>query len=185
MTVLPRLPLVALLLLCPLLLGEHAAAQTAAAPQTGGAPVAATEESRREAHALADLLKFQARAEATVAQMRLSAVRSVAQSSGKSAEEAGRIVDELIMPDFKELQPQVEALLTENLAAAFTAGELRQLRNFFTSPIGQRFLQLMPGVDRDGQRQILLLGQKTFHAAVEAHAEALRARGVAPPGLKP
>jgi len=175
-----------------LLLSLGAAAQTPAKPSAAGAPtaaagsqmrpgsvpLAATDDSRREARALGDLLLFPDRARNTVAQMRAQAVQATVQRSGKSVPEATQIVDELIMPDFKDVEAKVAALLVENLAAGFTASDLAQMRVFFTSPIGRRWLQFMPIVERDNLRQIQLLGQQAFHEAVTQHADALHARGV-------
>lgn len=179
MTMLRPPSLVAFLLLCPLLLCPLLPQRGAAAqPLPGTVPVAATEESRREAHALGDMLQYPARAQTIVAQMRLSAVRAAAQASGKPPEEAARIVDEIVMPDFKDVQAQVEALLVENLATAFTAADLRQLRNFFNSPLGQRWIKTIPSFERDNLRQIQLLGQKTFNDSIGKHADELRTRGI-------
>lgn len=175
-----------------LLLSLGAAAQTPARPADAGAnaaaaaaqlhpasvPLAATEDSRREARALGNLLLFPARARNTVAQMRAQAVQATAQRTGKPLPEAAQIVDEIIMPDFKDVETKVEALLVENLAAAFTASDLAQMRTFFASPVGQRWMQSMPVVERDDVRQIQLLGQETFHAAITRHADTLHARGV-------
>ena len=82
------------------------------------------------------------------------------------------------MPEFKDVAAKIEAVLIENLAAGFTASELVQMRAFFASPVGQRWIQSMPSVERDDQRQIQMLGQETFRDAVNRHADALRAHGV-------
>jgi hypothetical protein len=52
------------------------------------------------------------------------------------------------------------------------------MRTFFSSPLGQRWLQSMPAVERDDVRQIQLLGQQAFHDAIARHADALHAQGV-------
>ena len=154
------------------------AAAAASQLRPGAVPLVATDDSRREARALGNLLQFPARARNTVAQMREQAVQAAAQRSGKPLPEAARIVDEIIMPDFKDVEGKIMTLLVEDLAAAFSAGDLVQMRNFFNSPVGQRWLQFMPGVERDNLRQIQLLGQQTFPDAINRHAEALHAQGV-------
>jgi len=154
--------------------------QGAAAAQLrpGSVPLAATEDSRREARALADLLQFSERAQNTVAQIRSEAVRGAVQRSGKPLPEAAQIVDEIVMPDFKDFQGRIEALLVENLAAAFTATELIQIRTFFSSPAGRRWLRTIPVVEHDNERQIQTLGQQVFRDSIERHADELHARGV-------
>jgi hypothetical protein len=82
------------------------------------------------------------------------------------------------MPDFKDVDSKIVALMVENLAAAFSAADLAQMRTFFSSPLGQRWLQSMPAVERDDVRQIQLLGQQAFHDAIARHADALHAQGV-------
>ncbi len=159
---------------------DPAAATAAAEAQLHPAsvPLTATDESRREAHALGVLLRFPERARATVAQMRDEAIRATAERTGKPSAEAASIVDTIIMPGFKDVAARIEGVLVENLAAGFTAAELIQMRTFFASPIGQRWLQSMPSVERDDQRQIQVLGQEAFRDTVNRNADALRAHGV-------
>ena len=114
-----------------LLLSLGAAAQTPAKPakpvdpaaaqlRPASVPLAATDDSRREARALGDLLLFPDRARVTVAQM----------------------------------------------------------HTFFASPVDQRWIQSMPSVERDSQRQIQVLGQDVFRDAVSRPAAALHEHGV-------
>src|SRR5690348_3096112 len=93
----------------------------AAAAQSGGKPSApigapqpdatrpgaASQQSRAEAKALGDLLHFSERAKATVAQMRDGAVRAAVNSGAQSEEEAAKIVDELLLPDFTAQQSAI------------------------------------------------------------------------------
>jgi hypothetical protein len=158
--------------------GNAGSAAAAAQLRPASVPLAATDDSRREARALGDLLLFPDRARNTVAQLRAQAVQATAQRSGKSLDEAARIVDEIIMPDFRDVEARIAALLVENLAAGFTASDLAQMRTFFASPVGQRWIQSMPAVERDDRRQIQLLGQQVFRDAITRHADALQAHGV-------
>ncbi len=182
MSMLRLLPLLAVLLLPVGALAQAPAKmpQGAAAAQLrpGSVPLAATEDSRREARTLADLLQFPTRAQTTVAQIRGEAVRLATQRSGKPLPEVMQAVDEVVMPDLKDLQGRIEGLLVENLAAAFTATELIQIRTFFSSPAGRRWLRTIPVVERDNERQIQTLGRQAFRESIERHADELHARGV-------
>jgi hypothetical protein len=153
-------------------------AAAAAQLRPGSVPLAATEESRREARALGELLQFPARARNNVAQMRTQAVQWVVQRSGKPAPQASQAVDEILMPDLKDMEARIAALLVENLASAFTATDLAQMRTFFGTPVGKCWLQYMPAVERDNLRQIQMLGQQSFREAISRHADALHAQGV-------
>lgn len=164
-----------------LLLSLGAAAQSPPKPPSAApaaAPLAATDASRREARELGVLLRFSGGVANTMAQMHAQMVQAIAQRSGKPLPEASAIVDEVLMPDFKGVPAKVEAVLVENLAANFTAADLAQMRVFFASPVGQRWIQTMPSVESDNRRQIQLLGQETFRDAIQHNVDALRARGV-------
>ena len=181
------LPVLALLLLP---LGTAAQTPPAASPppkSVGSAaaqlrpstvPLMATDSSRREARALGELLQVSLRAQNTIVLMRAEAVREIMRRTGKPAAESSTIVDEVMMPDFRALQGKIEALLIENLAAGFSSGELQQLRIFFTSPVGQRWLRSLPVIEQDNKRQIDLLGQQAFRDSLQRHADELHARGV-------
>lgn len=170
-----RLLAVAACLLLPL----AAAAQAPAGPDPGApAPVGATDDSRREAKALGDLLQLANRAQATLAQMRMEVIRLTMKAGDKSPEDAAKIVDEVMMPDFRATEPALVALLYEGLAASFTAADLKSIREFFAAPLGQRWLHTMPALERQNLHQIQALLQKTFHELVEKHADELRARGL-------
>ena len=171
-------PMLALALLLPLAAQAQSAPPAAAVPPAGPALPGATAESRQEAKALAAVLQLSNRAQLMLAQLRFDAVRATVQASGKTPEESARIVDEVLVPDFKARQGEIEALLIENLAAGFSADDLKQLRLFFLTPLGERWLHTMPLVERDNLVQYQALAQKIFHDAADKHAAELRARGL-------
>ena len=59
---------------------------------------------------------------------------------------AAPLVDELLMPGFNARRDELTAVLLEPWARNFTVSELRLLRNFFASPLGQRYLSLQPTI---------------------------------------
>jgi uncharacterized protein len=182
-------------LLAVLFLAAAAAAQTPAAPtpaaparpssaaaaaqlRPSSVPLAATADSRREARALGEMLQYPARAHNALVQLRERMVGAVAQRMGKPPSEAASIVDDILMPDFKDAEAKIAGILVENLAAGFTASDLVQIRTFFSSPVGQRWIQSIQAVERDDVRQIQILMQDAFQQAIARHRDELRARGV-------
>lgn len=180
-------------LVAALLAAAAAAAQTPAPPAASArpssaaamaqlrpspVPLAATEESRREARALGELLQYPARAHNAVAQIRDRMVQATAQRMGKPPAEAASVVDEVLMPDFGDSEAKILDILVENLAAGFTAADLAQIRTFFAGPLGQRWVQTIGAVERDDARQIQILAQDIFQQAVKRHNDELHARGV-------
>jgi hypothetical protein len=157
---------------------RQSTATAAAQLRPGSVPLAATEESRREARALGELLQYPARARNAVAQIRDRMVAATAQRMGKPQAEAARVVDEVLMPDFAATEAKILGILVENLAAGFTATDLVQIRNFFSGPLGQRWIQSIAAVERDDVRQIQILAQDSFQQAIARHTDELRARGV-------
>ncbi|CAH2604796.1 conserved exported protein of unknown function [Rhodovastum atsumiense] len=166
------------LLMLALLLPVAAAAQAPAAPPAAGSTIPVTAEGLREARALGELLSIPAQAQNFVGQIRNAVVNAAIRASGKSAEDAARIVDEIILPDFRAKLPEVEAMLVENLAAHYTVDDLRGMREFFSTPLGQRWLRGMPAVGRDETQRLQQLAQKLIRESTARHADALRARGV-------
>ena len=60
----------------------------------------------------------------------------------------------------------------------FTFTDLRALRNFYASPLGQKLLRTQPLVQQQGLQAGLAWGQKIFQDSVDRHADELRARGL-------
>lgn len=156
------------------------ASGTAFAPATAfaqGAP-AATDASRKEARAMADLLNIPQQTRNIVQAMRNQMIQATIQASGKPVDEAAKIVDEVLMPDFNAAVPQLSDALLEPWAVNFSAADLKGLHDFYSTPLGQRLLKTVPTVSQQSLAAGQGWGQRVFQEAVKTHADDLHNRGL-------
>lgn len=136
------------------------------------------EENRREARALVELLDLPRQAEALMAQMRTDIIQATIRSSALSAQDATSVVDEILMPNFRARAAELLAAMTEPYAVNFTFSDLRALRAFFVSPLGQKLLRTQPVARAQSEQAGLAWGQRVFQDSVDRHVDELRARGL-------
>ena len=105
-------------------------------------------------------------------------VANVRQGSGKTAEEAAKIVDKVLMPEMKAQTGELIGLVTELYAANYTVDEMKQLTAFYRSPLGQRMIEVTPKITQESIAAGQAWGQKVARDAIQKHAEELRRRGV-------
>lgn len=143
-------------------------------------PSAATpdEATRTAARQLGERLNFTGQAQAAVGVLRNQLTTTFARASGKPPEEAARGVDEIIMPDFAAVLPELVTLIVDAWASTFTADELRELRRFYATPVGLK-------LQRNGGAMAQLVGaasrtllQGVVQRSLQAHDGELRARGL-------
>lgn len=171
-------------LLAGLVAGGAACAQTAATPAPAAPPAAAapaspaTEASRREARALGDKLGWENQVRSIINTLRTAIVMNLAQLNGKPPQEIQPIVDDLLMPDFIGDSATLSNMIVEAWAAAFTAEELRNLRTFYNTPLGDKLLRTIPQlnvvINQAGQGW----AQKHFQAVQQKYAEEFAKRGL-------
>jgi len=157
-------------------LAATAAAAPALAPAFAQMP--AIEENRREARLLADVLEIPREAEAMVARARLEMIDATMKSSDLAEEAAARIVDDIMMPNFRARLPELIAQLVEPIAVNFTYTDLRELRAFYASPLGRKLLRTLPVAQAQGAEAGLAWSRQVFQDSVDRHADELRARGL-------
>lgn len=159
-----------------LLLGAALAGGAVAQSQRGAAP--ALEENRREARAMAEMLDVPRQAEALMARMRGEIIEATMRAGDLSAEAATAIVDEILMPNFQARGGELVAEMIEPYALNFTITDLKALRAFFVSPLGQKLLRTQPIARAQGEQAGLAWGQRVFQDSIDRHADELRARGL-------
>lgn len=165
-----------------LLAGLVAAALAGAAlaqgtrPATPAAP--GVDDNRREARALAEMLDVPRRAAALMARMRAEIIQSTIRTSALSEAEATRVVDDILMPNFRARSAELLDTMVEPYAVNFTLSDLRALRAFFVSPLGQKLLRSQPIARDQGEQAGLAWGQRVFQDSVDRHVDELRARGL-------
>ena len=138
----------------------------------------ATDASRREAQSMADLLSIPLQTRNIVQAMRNQLIQATIQASGKPVDEAAKIVDEVLMPDFNAAVPQLSEALLEPWAVNFTAADLKTLHDFFNTPVGQKWLRSVPTVNQQAAQASQAWFQRNFQEAVRKHSDDLHARGL-------
>ena len=154
-----------------------AVAGTALAQSSRGG-VSALEENRREARALAEMLDIPRQTEALMARMRVEIIEATVRAGALTEAEAAAIVDDILMPNFRARGAELVAEMIEPYALNFTITDLKALRAFFVTPLGQKLLRTQPIVRAQGEQAGLAWGQRVFQDSVDRHADELRARGL-------
>jgi hypothetical protein len=158
-----------------------AAQAQAPRPQAGAAatpPTSALEENRREVLQLADAFGIPRQLEAIIRQARAEMIRATIAASGKDEQGAAAIVDEIMMPNFQARIQELVAVLIEPYATHFTQSDLKSLRAFYASPLGQKLQRVQPQAEAQANEAGLAWGQRVFQDSVDRHADELRARGL-------
>jgi len=136
------------------------------------------EENRREARALADILDIPRQAEALLAKMRDEMIQATMRTGEMNEESATAVVDDILMPNFRARSGELLAEMIEPYAVNFTFSDLRGLRAFFASPLGQKLLRTQPVARAQAEQAGLAWGQRLFQDSVDRHVDELRARGL-------
>lgn len=146
--------------------------------QTPRAAVPGLEENRREVRQMAEILEIIPQAEALLARMRQDIIASTLRTSELPPDQAAAVVDEILMPNFIARSAELVDELLEPYALNLTITDLKALRAFYTSPLGQKFLRAQKLSRNQGETAGLAWGQRVFQESVDRHADELRARGL-------
>lgn len=157
-----------------------AAALAGAALAQGTRPGAppGLDENRREVRQMAEMLDIPRHAEGLLATMRSEMIRATGRASQMGEDAATAVVDEILMPNFRARGGELVAEMMEPYAVNFTISDLKALRAFFVSPLGQKWLRTLPVARTQGEQAGLAWGQRVFQDSVDRHADELRARGL-------
>jgi uncharacterized protein len=190
-----RLPraLVAVLLAAAVL-PVAAVAQDAAAPvppvQQGAAPEptpagrptssagAPSEAARLEAQALGKLLGFGDQTASLLATVRLEIIQQLASSNNRRLDDTARIIDDVIMPDFRAELAKLDAALVDVWASNFTIAELKDMQNFYHTPTGQKLLRTTPTLNQQSIAATKVWAEPLFLESARKHADELARRGL-------
>lgn len=155
---------------------------TLAAPAIPAAPLVTppvvSPEAHTEALALTEMIGVTRQSTQLISIMRGQMIQLVMRAGQKPQEEAVKIVDEVLMPDFTAQS----ALLTNDIvdvwASNFSIEDLKQLRAFYSTPLGQKLIATLPKVTQEGMAQGQAWGQKIYQASIQKHRPELEARGM-------
>lgn len=162
--------------LASLVAAALAGAALAQGTRQGTAP--GVDENRREVRQMAEAFDIVRHAEGLMATMRTEMIRATVRASDLEEEAATAVVDEILMPNFRARSGELVAEMMEPYAVNFTISDLRALRAFFGSPLGQKWLRTIPVARAQGEQAGLAWGQRVFQDSVGRHADELRARGL-------
>ncbi|MCW3474853.1 DUF2059 domain-containing protein [Limobrevibacterium gyesilva] len=164
-----------------LAVGTVAHAQTPA-PTPAPAPVApavpVTEEGRKEAAALTEMIGVNKQSQQLIAIMRGQMIQLVMRAGNKPQDEATKIVDEVLMPDFMAQQNDLTNQIIDVWATNFTVDDLKGLRAFYNTPLGQKLIATLPAVTQQGMNAGQTWGQRIYQASIQKHKSELEARGL-------
>ncbi|HEY0417967.1 MAG TPA: DUF2059 domain-containing protein [Acetobacteraceae bacterium] len=165
--------MIARLALLLALLASPAWAQTAPV-----APAPPSEVARAAARELGERLGFTNQAQDIIASVRNQVAVIIARGTGKPPEEVARAVDEVIMPDFTRMAPELVGMIVDAWAVAFSPDELRELQRFYSTPVGAKLTRNARVFNQQMAVNTHNWAQHVLQASIQAHDAELRARGL-------
>jgi hypothetical protein len=169
------------------------AAAVPAAPAPAPAPPvpAASPEAHKEAAALTEMIGVSKQTQQLIGIMRNQMIQLVMRAGAKSPdgdptkppqmmkpEDASKIVDELLMPDFIAQQNDLTNQIVDVWANNFSIDDLKALRAFYTTPLGQKLITTLPAITQQGMSAGQAWGQRVYQATIQKNKDALVARGL-------
>jgi len=151
-------------------------AQPQAAPALP-APVV-TEASRREARALGEKLGWESQVRGIINTLRTAIIVNLAQANSRQPQDMIGVVDDLLIPDFVNDAATLHTMIVEAWAGAFTSDELRNLRTFYNTPLGEKLLRTIPQLNTAINQAGQAWAQKVYQQAQTTHAEEFTKRGL-------
>jgi hypothetical protein len=85
-------------------------------------------------------------ADAAMDGLRMVLVQSLAARNNQPQDKVAGIVDAVLVPDLKALEPQFVASVADSYGHAFTTGELQQILTFYQTPTGVKLAALIPSL---------------------------------------
>ena len=150
----------------------------AAASRPSLPPLTATPESRALAAQLPAMIGVGQTPQQLVDVLRAQIVQMVIRNSGKTPEESAKIVDEVIMPDFKSQEKELTDGIVEVWASNFTVEDLKGLIDFYSKPLGKRLIATLPTITQQSIQAAQAWGRQIYQASIQKHKKELIARGL-------
>ena len=141
---------------------------TTAATMFFGAEAAPEPDRLQAALALQQVLGGDAAVTKTITGLRPALINMMVQTNHVAIGTAAQMIDQVLMPDLKAHQAEIEAAKARIFAEHFTVAELAAIRIFYLSPTGQKFLAQQPAMAMEAVKAM-----QPFLRDVTAHAAAL------------
>ena len=181
-----------LLAACMLALPCATGAQSPPPPASIPPPVPpASAEAHKEAAALAAMNGVDKLSQQLLGIMRNQMIQLVMRAGAKAPandptrppelmkpEDAAKIVDDVLMPDFAAQQADLNTQIIDVWGNNFSVEDLEGLRAFYATPLGKKLVATLPAVTQQGMAAGQAWGQRVYQASVLKHKDALIARGL-------
>jgi hypothetical protein len=117
-------------------------------------------------------------ADAAMGGLRMVLVQSLAARNNQPQDKVEGIVDQVLVPDLRALEPQFVSSVAVSYGHAFTTGELQQILAFYQTPTGMKLQTLTPSLTQ----QMVVSGHAWIEQAatqvLQADAGKLSAQGL-------
>ncbi len=138
-----------------------------------------TEEARAAARELAQATGVENQAGQMLELMRGQMVQIIQRGApGKSPAEIAQTVDEVLLPEFRARLGELKNVTVELYAENYLLEDMKQLREFYVTPLGQRLLKVAPVIGAQSFAAGRKWGEQVANDAFRKNAEELRRRGV-------
>ena len=187
-----------------LLAATGAMAQTAPAPAAPApaapAPVApavpapvpaASPEAHKEALTLTEMIGVNHQTDQLLGIMRNQMIQLVMRAGAKAPEgdptkppvmlkpeDAAKIVDQLLMPDFVAQKGDLTNEIIDVWANNFTMDDMKGLISFYSTPLGKKLIATLPAVTQQGMAAGQAWGQRVYKTTIEKNKDKLIAAGL-------
>lgn len=151
----------------------------AAAPAGAEGPQAPTDEARAAARELAEATGVGNQVGQMLGLMRGQMLQMVQRAApGQSPAQVAQTVDEVLLPEFRARLGELTEIITEIFAENYTLDDMKELRAFYATPLGQRLLKVGPVIGAQSFAAGRKWGEVVAQDAFRKNAEELRRRGV-------
>jgi uncharacterized protein len=117
-------------------------------------------------------------ADAALEGLRLVLVDSLAARNNQPPAKVAGIVDQVLVPDLRAMEPQFIATVANSYGRAFTADELQQILAFYQTPTGEKLASLIPTLTQQMVTSGHVWIQQAATLVLQADAGKLSAQGL-------
>ncbi len=151
----------------------------AAAPAGAEGPQAPTEEARAAARDLAEATGVETQTAQMLGLMRGQMVQIIQRAApSQSPAQVAQTVDEVLLPGFRARLGELKDIIVEIYAENYSLDDMKELRAFYATPLGQRLLKVGPVIGAQSFAAGRKWGEVVANEAFRKNAEELRRRGV-------
>ena len=142
-------------------------------------PQAPSEEARAAARDLAEATGVESQVGQVLGLMRGQMLQMIQRAApGQSPAQVAQTVDEVLLPGFRARLGELKDIIVEIYAENYSLDDMKELRAFYATPLGQRLLKVGPVIGAQSFAAGRKWGEVVANEAFRKNAEELRRRGV-------